>query len=511
MVCGVFWDVEQCPVPAGMHTAVGVSTLKMRLQCLGPLKKFVAYGRGLADHQRSGFHGSGVELRSERMDLIVDMLFFAMEHQQPNATVVVVSGSPEMQVLTRLRDHRFTVVVVAPQHKVVSFTHQFQVMAWEGIFEYLTGPVALEPLYPQPTPGTSSQGSPILSHSEFPSAPPQPSPEFVREFMDALYAWVLAQPDGKVNTVGLKPFYDKHPNLAERPKTFKLKREVQTHGDSRLTFIDGPPGSQWIVAAPSPRHRAASNSTSSVSSSLGGSSTTSRASSWMGAAFMTSLRRVTPPEEPLTPDDDDTAKRTNSRDSDTSSLCTPEQLIPTTTFPSHRSRMPGPIPMPQQSLTGYEIGDIIEAKYESPRRWSRATVVGGPSEKNYEMWQTVKFWDTDTNTFREENVELPITKMRFVTTKKTRTCAHVENHEVYYECEFECGFEDVNEDVVALHERHCPRRPAVGGARVKPIPAPPDVNDSTSFLNRDSPVARLLRHTFRSFLGSFDDGDHHQE
>mmetsp|Transcript_18435 Transcript_18435/g.56575 ORF Transcript_18435/g.56575 Transcript_18435/m.56575 type:complete len:136 (+) Transcript_18435:403-810(+) len=118
------------------------------------------------------------------------------------------------------------------------------------------------------------------------------------------------------------------------------------------------------------------------------------------------------------------------------------------------------------------------------------------------MWQTVKFWDSETNSFRADTIEVPITKMRFVSTKGPVEDAVAD---VYYECEFECGFEHKSEEVVAAHEAHCPRRPAVAGARVRPIPAPPADEGTASFLNRDSPVARLLRHTFRSFLGGFDD------
>ncbi|KAF6764824.1 NYN domain-containing protein [Ephemerocybe angulata] len=139
----IFWDYENCSIPANLTGYEVVNAIRLISQDYGSVNLFKAYlevseqvlsSRSLT--LRSELQASGVSLtdcphngRKDVADkmMLVDMLSYAIDHPTP-ATFVLISGDRDFSyALSTLRLRRYRVVLITPPNTHISLTAQASV------------------------------------------------------------------------------------------------------------------------------------------------------------------------------------------------------------------------------------------------------------------------------------------------------------------------------------------------------------------------------------------------
>eukprot|EP00249_Psilotum_nudum_P022302 c28463_g1_i4 orf=415-2073(+) len=125
---GIFWDIENCPVPAGVRANEIAGNIRMALRVhpsvKGIVKVFSAYGdfNRFPLKLREGFQMTGVSLldvpttRKDASDkaILADMFLFAIDNPPPS-TIFLISGDLDFApALHKLGQRGYSIVLVVP-------------------------------------------------------------------------------------------------------------------------------------------------------------------------------------------------------------------------------------------------------------------------------------------------------------------------------------------------------------------------------------------------------------
>lgn len=128
--CAVFWDLENCPIARGVDPSMTARNLRQWLRTIGHIHSCRAYAdlSRISSQVREPLQLLGVSLHDvpghskEASDkaIIVDMLFFAIDHASP-ATLILISGDRDFSnTLSRLSDRGYRIVLVYPDESQLS-------------------------------------------------------------------------------------------------------------------------------------------------------------------------------------------------------------------------------------------------------------------------------------------------------------------------------------------------------------------------------------------------------
>lgn len=146
---GVFWDIENCPVPSGPGNGRAVvDSISGFANKFGRVFTITAHGntQSINHGARTDLQQSGVHLvdvppsRKEAADkaLLVDMLMFAMDHPPP-ATLILITGDQDFAPgMSKLKHRGYDVVLVHPRNARDSLKASASMLqSWEDLVGHL--------------------------------------------------------------------------------------------------------------------------------------------------------------------------------------------------------------------------------------------------------------------------------------------------------------------------------------------------------------------------------------
>lgn len=122
----VFWDIENCAPPNGMHGTTVEKRLRESLREYGPIRQIFAYAELhrfpellRMELQRSGIHLIDTPKGKYEKDvadhmIITDMFLFALENRAPQRIVLISGDIDYAYTLARLRQRRYEVILILP-------------------------------------------------------------------------------------------------------------------------------------------------------------------------------------------------------------------------------------------------------------------------------------------------------------------------------------------------------------------------------------------------------------